>query len=176
MFDQILQRLIRVVKFDNTVWEEIEHDLNANTEAAVVVVASSLLAAIGAGIAGGIGSFFLTLIIGPLINWLAWSGITMLVGTKLFEGESDFWEMARVIGYANAPRALAILTFIPCVGAIIGLATFALSLYFGFLAVREGLDLPNEKAILTVVIGWVVAFVINLVLMASIGGMAALVS
>jgi hypothetical protein len=162
MFDQILSRLLRVIKLDQTVFAEIEHDEAANTEAAIVVIAATFLGAIGAGIgAANFWVFLLRLLIGPLVGWLLWSWVTMFVGTRLFAGESDFWEMARVLGYANAPVALGIFAFIPCVGWIISLAALVLSLIVGFYAVREALDLPTDKTILTIVIGWVVVFVIN---------------
>ena len=164
MFDQILSRLIRVIKLDQTVFAEIEHDGAANTEAAIVVIGATFLSAIGAGIgAANFWVFLLRLLIGPLVGWLLWSWVTMFVGTRLFAGESDFWEMARVLGYANAPIALGLFAFIPCVGWIISLAALVLSLIVGFYAVREALDLPTDKTILTIVIGWVVVFVINLV-------------
>ena len=168
-FDKIIQRIIRIVKLDQTVYKEIEEDQNANTEAAVVVIVASVLAAIGSGILAlmsgqNLGAAVLSLFMGPLVGWLLWSWVTMFVGTRLFGGQADFWEMARVLGYANVTRALGILGFIPCVGPIIGLASFVLSLVIGFFAVREALDLPTEKAILTIVISWVVMIVVSVVI------------
>jgi hypothetical protein len=84
------------------------------------------------------------------------------VGTTLFGGQADLGEMLRVIGFAYAPQILGI---IPCIGAIIG---FIWSLVAGFIAVRQGLDLDNTKAFLTIVIGFiaylVVVFLVGLVL------------
>jgi hypothetical protein len=160
--EKIIQRILRIVKLDQTVYKEIEHDLEANTEAFVIVAAATILAAVGTLLSGaGIGATILGLIIGPLVGWLLWSWVTMFVGTRLFGGQTDFWEMARVLGYANVTRALGIFSFIPCVGAIIGLVAFVLSLVIGFFAVREALDLPTEKAVLTIVISWVVMMVVS---------------
>jgi hypothetical protein len=165
MVEKIIGRVIRIIKLDQTVWPEIEHDEEANTEAAVVVVVAALLGAIGSLIAGtGFGGAIIALILGVLLNWLLWSWVTMFVGTRLFKGEATFWEMARMVGYANAPQALGLFAFIPCVGAIIALIAFVLSLVIGFFAVREALDLPTEKAILTIIIGWVVIVIVNVIL------------
>jgi hypothetical protein len=172
-WNRMLARLTRIAKFDSTVWAEIEHDESANIEAAVVVVAAFLLSALGSGLGvGGIGGFFSTLLGGVLLNWLLWSFVTMFVGTKLFGGEATFWEMARCLGYATAPSALGILAIIPCVGLLVGIAAWILSLVIGFFATREALDLPTDKTIITVIIGWVVVLVISMVV-AGIFGMTA---
>jgi hypothetical protein len=167
MFDKILQRLTRIFKLDSTVFSEIEHDPEAMTEAAIVVVVAAFLNALGAGVAGTnfFGTFFVTLIIGVLVGWLLWSWLTMFIGTRLFGGEADFQEMARTLGYAYAPQALGVLGILgACVGGIAGLVAFALQLYLGFLAVREALDIPSDKAILTIIISWVVVVVVNIIL------------
>ncbi|MFH1085755.1 MAG: Yip1 family protein [Chloroflexota bacterium] len=176
---QIIGRLMRIARFDHTGWAEIEKDEAANKEAAVVVVGAALLSFIGSLIASlisgtGVGAAFIGLVLGVVLSWLAWSWITMFVGTKLFQADTNFWEMARCIGYANAPQALGLLAFIPCVGALVGIATLILSLVIAFFAIREALDLPTDKTILTIVIGWVIVFVISLVISLVLGGGMAL--
>lgn len=167
-WNQVTQRLRRIAQFDTTVFAEIEQDQEANAEAAVVVIISSLLAALAAGIRApgffSLGAFFGRFVMGVLLYWLLWSLVTMFIGTTLFAGQADFWEMARTLGYANAPAALEILSILPCLGWLIGIATLALSLVIGFFAVRETLDLPTEKALITVLIGWAVVFVAYLIL------------
>ena len=173
MLQKMIERIVRVVKLDATVYAEIEHDEAATTEAAIIVGVASVLSALGSAIAvwayggrfgSGLGSFFISLILGVALNWLLWSYVTMLVGTKLFGGEATFWEMARTLGYANAPRVLGILGAISCLGAIIGLVAWILSLIAGFFAVREALDLPTDKSVITIIVGWVVILIVNILL------------
>lgn len=174
MFEQIIQRVLRLVKFDFTVFTEIEHDENATTEAAVIVGVAALLGALGTFIgyliAGGgfltaLWRFIIQIIASVAVGWLLWSFITQLVGTKLFGGDATFWGMARTLGYANAPGVLGILALIPCLGWIVALAAGILSLVLGFFAVRETLGLTTEKAILTVLIGWVVILIVNFIIL-----------
>ncbi len=170
MSQQIVQRLLRMIKFDQTVYKEIEEDEKANTEALVVVLVAAFLAFLGSLIAGaGIGSTLVGFVSAVLIGWLLWSYVTLLIGTRLFAGEAEFWEMARLIGYASAPGALGFLAWIPCLGLIASLVGWVLSLVISFFAIREGLDLPTDKTIITVVIGWVVMVVINLAIVAVLG-------
>lgn len=170
MFDQIVQRITRLAKMDFTVFTELEQDQNANNEAMVVVGVTAFLAALGSLIAGGGILGFLAQILSIfLFGWLLWSFVTMFVGTRLFAGEADFWEMARTLSYALIPLALGLLSFIPCLGAFIGLIGWLLSLVLGFLAIREALDLPTDKALLTILIGWVIVFVIQIILGSVLG-------
>ena len=74
--------------------------------------------------------------------------------------------MLRVIGFAYSPQ---ILNIIPCVGWIIG---GIWSLIAGFIAVRQGLDLDNTKAFLTIAVGFVVYIVIFIVLGLIFGGLS----
>lgn len=167
----MLDRILRVIKLDKSVYAEVEVDQTATSQAAIVVAIVAVLSAIGSGIgtlfsSGGEGFIvaFLGAILSAFIGWLVWSAVTYFVGTALFHGEASIGEMLRVIGFAQAPLALNVLSFIPCIGAIISLAAWLFSLYTGFLAIQEGLDLDTGKTIATVAIGWVVAFIVSLVI------------
>ena len=167
----MFERVLRVIKLDKTVYAEVEADQTALSQAAIVVAIVAVLSAIAAGITtvinyGGEGFIgaFLGAIVSAFIGWAVWAGVTYFVGTTLFHGESHFPEMLRVIGFAQAPLMLNVLSFIPCIGSLISLAAWALSLYTGFLAIQEGLDLDTGKTLATVAIGWVVAFIVSLVI------------
>ena len=167
----MLDRVLRVIKLDKSVYAEVEADEMATSQAAIVVAIVAVLSAIGSGVgtlisSGGSGfvAAFLGAIVTAFISWLVWSVVTYFVGTTLFKGEATVSEMLRVIGFAQAPLALGLLSFIPCLGPIISLAGWLLSLYTGFLAIQEGLDLDTGKTLATVAIGWVVAFIVSLVI------------
>lgn len=162
MFDRIVQRIIRIVRFDTTVYREIQHDARATVEAAVVVAAASLLAALGAGLAAPrfLGGFVVELLAGMFLYWLLWSGATMLVGTRVFGSHATYEQVARPLGYANGSRALGILSVLGCIfGPLVGLAAWALSLVIGVVAVREAMELSTERAIVTAMAGWVVVVI-----------------
>jgi hypothetical protein len=169
----MLERVIGVFKLDVNVFEEIEHDQGATSQAAIVVAIAALLAALGSGIGSSFsdGNFFLSFIstlIWTFIGWVVWSAVTYFVGTSLFDGVADMGEMLRVIGFAYAPQMLGI---IPCIGGLVGAIW---SLIAGFVAVRQGLDLDNTKAFLTIVIGFVVYLVGVFIIALFIGGVTAL--
>ncbi len=153
----MLDRIMGVLRLDVNTYEEIEADTSATSQAAIVVVAAAILTGIGTGLDSD--SFFIGFIgtaVWALISWVIWSGITYLVGTKMFDGQADMGEMLRVIGYAQAPNMLRVLSFIPVLGGIIGFVAAIWSLITAFIAVRQGLDIDNVKTVITVVIGWLI--------------------
>ncbi len=168
MFDRIVQRIIRIIQMDWTVFSDIQFDEEATREAAVVVGIAALASALGA-LGGGFVGFLVHLLLVMAIYWLLWSYITMFVGTKLFEGEASFEQMARTLGYSNAPLVLGLFGLAPCLGGLIRLAAGALALVLTFFAVRETQRLSTEKAIATVVIGWMIAIIASMILSSIIG-------
>jgi hypothetical protein len=170
----MVDRIFRAIRLDWTVFKEIAEDENAMSQAAIIVAVvtflSSIGTAIGVLIAGeafgrAVLSFFVDWIVnGILIGWIGWAIITYFVGTAMFQGKTDIPEMMRVLGYASAPKLLGLLGFIPCVGWIFALGGWILSLIAGVIAVREAMEFDTSKAIITVVIGAVVAIVISFIL------------
>lgn len=165
----MLDRIIGVLKLDANVYEEIEADENATSQAAIVV---AVVAIVGGLISGGIsavmgGSFlgsFLTQLLTAFFSWLIWSAVTYFVGTSLFGGKATMGEMLRVLGFAQAPGILGI---IPVCGSFVG---WVWTLACTFIAIRQGLDLDNSKAAMTAVVAFIaviiVSFVIGLILTA----------
>ncbi len=169
----MFERIIGVFKLDVNTFEEIEHDSAATMQAVIIVSVVALLAGLGSLIGAMVsgtasaGGFFGTLI-WTFVGWLIWAAVTYFVGTTLFGGQATIEEMLRVIGFAYAPQLLSI---IPCVGAFIGLIW---SLIAGFIAVRQGLDLDNMKALITIFVGFIVIVIGNIVVGLLLGGSAAL--
>jgi hypothetical protein len=151
----LVERVIGVFRLDVNVFEEIEHDPNATVQAAIVVAIVAFLSAIGNAIGAAfgngsvIGNFF-GAIFWAFVGWVLWSAVTYWVGTSIFRGTATLDEMLRVIGFAQAPQMLGI---IPCIGPILGLIW---SVIAGFIAVRQGLDLDDTNACLTIIIGFII--------------------
>jgi hypothetical protein len=184
----MFQRIIGFLKLDIATIEAVEADESATSQAAVVVAVVAILAAIGAYFGAQAGNAIMdqmgdfdvpfdmpaispvgaavNALIGAFVAWIVWSALTYFIGTRLFGGRATMGEMLRVIGFAQAPRVLNVLDFIPCLGAILVFVAWIWSIVVGFVAIRQGLDLDNVKAALTVVISFVVAILINWLIIA----------
>ena len=166
----MIDRIVRAIRLDWTVFGEIAKDRDAMKEAAIIVAIVSFLSAVGSGIAkGSFVSFIVGWLVAILVSWIGWAVITYFVGTALFKGETDIPEMMRVLGYANAPHLLGLFSFIPCVGWVFPVVGWFLSLAAGVLAIREAMDFDTSNAIVTVVISWVIAIAVRAVFWLLIG-------
>jgi hypothetical protein len=175
-FTAMFNRMIRAAKLEVAFYNEVEADTSLNQEALMVVILVSVAAGIGSFLQGlfmgSIGSAILGLILGAVmgvVGYYIWAYITYFVGTNLFHGTADVGELLRTLGYASGPKLLSILVFIPCVGALASLAGAIWSLVAGVIAVREALDFDTTKAIITVIIGWVIILLISLAIGAVVG-------
>jgi hypothetical protein len=156
----LIDRMIGVLKLDVSTFEDIESDQNATSQAATVVLLVAILAGIGRGL--GPGSFlggFLSGLISVFVGWAIWSAVTYFVGTSLFGGQADMGEMLRVIGFAFTPQLLRIIP----IGIVVFISAIW-TLIVGFVAVRQGLDLDNTKAFLTIVLGLIIYIVLDLIM------------
>ena len=166
MAGSIVNRMIGAATLSVPTYEEVEHDKEATGQAAIVVVIVAICSAIGnsgrgsTGIIGGL--------IGSLLGWLIWSGITYIIGDKLLGGTATWGELLRTIGFAQAPGVFNILGIIPGLGRIVIAIVGIWVLITGVIAIRQALDFGTGKAIATALIGWL-AMVIPIMLL---GGMA----
>ena len=160
----MIERIVRAIRLDWTVFSEIARDRDALKEAAIIVVIVTFLSAIGTGIAAkSFGAFFGAWIAGIAVYWIGWAISIYFVGTTMFEGQTDIPEMLRVLGYAFAPLLLGLLRVIPCVGWAFPLIGGLLALVAVALAIREAMDLDTSEAIGTAIIGWLIVMVVQAV-------------
>lgn len=175
--ENLLPRMLRAARLDVAFYNEVEADTSLNSQALLVVIIVAIASGLGSLLGGLIGGSGLVaaitgLIVGILLTVLGyyiWAYLTLLIGTRLFGGTADLGEMLRVIGYANAPNALGFFSFIPILGGLIALVGSLWALVAGVIAVREALDLDTGKALLTVLIGWLVVFIVSLLIGGLVG-------
>ncbi|UCC77198.1 MAG: YIP1 family protein [Anaerolineales bacterium] len=167
----MIDRILRILRLDFAVFKEIESDPQATTEAAIIVVVTTLLSALGSAIfADNPLTSFVSSVVSGLVGWVVWSVVTYFVGMSIFGGKGTLEGMLRVIGYASAPNILGVFGVIPCLGWIAAFAGWLLALVAGMLAVSEGLDLSLGAAIGVVVIGWIAMVIVRIIIGIIFGG------
>ena len=167
MARSITDRMIGAASLDVATYEEVEHDTTATGQAAVVVAVAAIASAIGALREGGpgvIGMLFAT-----LLGWLLWSGVTYLIGTRVFKGTATWGELLRTIGFAQAPGILLALAFLPVLGGVVRFAVAIWLLVTGIIAIRQALDVTTGRAVLTALLGWLIAIIPAAILGARLG-------
>ena len=156
-------RIIGAMALDSVMYEEVEADATATSQAMLVVVLSSLSAGIGArgfGAESLPGILFISAL--ALAAWAAWALITFEIGSRLMPEpatRADVGQLLRTIGFAAAPGMLRIFGVVP--GATV--AAFAITavwmLAAMIVAVRQALDYESTaRAIAVCIVGWTLAF------------------
>lgn len=160
---RILDRIFRAAKLDANLYEEVEADKSALSQAMVVVVLSSLAAGIGSISDAGLGGIALGTV-AALIGWLIWAYLTYIIGTKLLptpETKSDYGELLRTTGFSSAPGLIRILAIIPGLAGIVFLVAGIWMLVAMIIAVRQALDYKSTmRAIGVCIIGWIIQAVV----------------
>jgi hypothetical protein len=147
-----LERIVAAALLKSDVYEEVEADTEATQSAAIVVVLVSLASAVG-GARDGLTAAMASLI-GALVGWLIWSGVTYLIGDKLLGGTATWGELLRTIGFAQAPGLLAVFGIVPGVAPLLRLVLPLWTLAAVIIAIRQALDFGTGRAILTAVLGF----------------------
>jgi hypothetical protein len=178
---RLIPSIIRAIKLDSSFYEEAESDTSYDRDALIVVVVASLLGAFGALLRFALSGNFLQAILAfiaaaviTLVGFFIWVWVATFVGTKLFGGTGH---VKRALGFAYAPQFLNVLAFIPCLGGIIGLVAWALSIVAAVIALRQSLNQDTTKAALTAIVSAIVVFIITAIISAifaaiGIGGAA----
>ena len=154
------ERMIGAAMLDVAVYEEVEHDETATSQAAIVVGIVAVCTAIG-GLRDGTGGI-LSGLIGAYLGWLVWSFVTYFIGVKLFEGTATWGELLRTIGFAQSPGVLSILGIIPFLGSLARLGIWIWILVAGIVAIRQALDFTTGKAIATAGLGWLALVLVGI--------------
>src|SRR5579875_1741176 len=106
-------RLVRLLKLDTTVFQEMRDDPNALVPAIVIAFISFFLYGLGGWLwwvisdFGDKGKFFLdSALLGAIVAtilWVVWIGVAYAVLTNVFHVQADIRRMIQACGLATAP-------------------------------------------------------------------------
>lgn len=164
----IVDRMVGAARFDVATYEEVEADTTSTGQAAVVVALVAVASAIGALREGGTN--VLIALVGALVGWAVWAGLTYLIGDKLLGGTATWGELLRTLGFAQAPGVFLALGILPLLGSVVRVVVAFWLLATGIVAIRQALDVGTGKAVITAILGWLALLLVNVLL--GIGGMA----
>lgn len=168
-------RLVRAIKLDAELYEEVEADKGATGQAIATVVLSSLAAGLGGIPSGGLYGLMLSTL-AAMVGWFIWAFLSYFIGTKLLpqpQTRSNLGELLRCTGFSSAPGLIQMVAIIPIpgLGYVVRWVAGVWMLIAFVLAVRQALDYTSTARALGVcIIGWLVLMALNTFLfMASFG-------
>jgi len=152
-------RILRAAKLDIHLYEEVEADKEAMSQALGVVILSN----ISAGIGSIQGAWVSTLVVGSilgLVSWFLWAYLTYLIGARLLpepQTSASYGQLLRTIGFSSSPGLIRILGIIPGLKWIVFLASSIWMLVAMVIAVRQALDYKSTfRAVGVCLIGWLI--------------------
>ncbi|MCC6347558.1 MAG: hypothetical protein IT388_10265 [Nitrospirales bacterium] len=156
-------RILSAARLDARLYEEVEKDENAITQAMAIVILSSLAAGVGSITKGGmlgVAAGTITAIAG----WFFWAYLTYLIGTKLLpepQTKSSLGELLRTTGFSSAPGMIRVAGIIPGLTGIIFFIAAVWMLVAMVISVRQALDYTSTlRAVGVCIIGWIVQVII----------------
>ncbi len=174
----MLLRMIGALRLRSATYEDIEHDKSAIWQAVIIVVLVSAATVGGELLSGQETGLWWTLIRGVIrgmASWAAWALFTWAVGEIAFDvvdTDADWGQLARTTGYAQAPGILNFLIFIPTVGGIVYLVTFAWTFVCMVVAVRQSLDYTSTlRAVFVILLAFIPVVILNFIVLGLTGGL-----
>ena len=156
MISIFINRILRAIKIDIDLYEEVEKDKSATIQAGIVVVLSSLAAGVGA-LQLGATNFLLAPIL-SLLSWYVWAYVIYFVGVQLFGGpstKSNHGELLRTIGFSSAPGLIRVFGVTPDLMTVTFIGSAFWMLACMVVAVKSALDYESLwKALGVVIIAW----------------------
>ena len=154
----MIKRMIAAARLDTAIYEEVEADSSAITQAMAVVVLVALATGIGQLRTGGL----VGLVVGIPVSiglWALWAWITHLIGTtilKTAETEANWGQLARTLGFAQSPGILKVVGFIPGIGPLLFAIASIWQLAAMVIAIRQALDLTSTwRAVGVAIVGFI---------------------
>jgi hypothetical protein len=165
-------RMVRAARLDVSLYEEVEEDKGAMSQAIGVVVLSSIAAGIGSVGRAGFGGIIIGTV-AALVAWYIWAYITYLIGTKLLpeaQTKADYGQLLRTIGFSSSPGLIRIVGVIPGLAGIVFLIAGIWMLIAMVIAVRQALDYKSTlRAVGVCLIGWVIQAILMLLVFSVFG-------
>lgn len=160
--EQLINKMIRAAKLDASLYDEVGRDESALFQAFMVV----LLVSVAAGLGGLVGGPMVLIgnAISAVVGWFVWAVLTYVVGTRMMPEpgtHADLGKMLRVTGFSMTPGVILVLTFLPLLGPLVGLAAGVWMFAAMVVGVRQALSYTDTgKAAIVCVIAFVVNFIV----------------
>lgn len=135
-----------------------EHEKNDLQAATIYVAIGGLISGVFGAIRGaiahtGVGSGLIGGVLGALIGFYIYLGLVYLLG-RAFGGTGNFGELGYDLSLFTAPLTAvgSLLAIVPVLGGIAALILGIYNIYLTYLGIQSGMNLPKDKAIIVMVI------------------------
>jgi hypothetical protein len=168
----IISRMIGAALLHAPTYEDVEADTSATRQAMSVVVIAGVAAGIATFPSNGINGIFFGVVTG-VVGWAIWAYITFLIGTAIFkepQTNANWGQLARTLGFAQAPGVFKVVGIIPMLGPYLILAISIWQFVCMVTAVRHALDYTSTWRAVAVVLSGAIPYLFILIFLAGLFG------
>jgi len=162
-------RMLGAARLDARVYEEVEADRSATSQAALVVLLTSIAAGIGSSGGGprNVGAMVVGTV-GGFLGWLSWAALTYLIGTRLVpepQTRADLGQLLRTLAFAASPGLLHVFGAAPALRQPTFIVVSLWMLVAMVVAVRHALDYSSmARAVGVCMLGWLFSLAVAAVI------------
>jgi len=163
-----LRRLLAVLALDAKVFEDVEADRHATTQALAVVLLAAAAAGIGnAGIGSDAPAIIGVVALVSIAAWAAWALLIYLIGTRIMperDTSADLGEVLRTLGFAAAPGLFRAFEVFGGTRWFVLPLTSVWMVLAMVVAIRQALDYRStSRAVALSLLGWAITVGVALV-------------
>lgn len=150
----LIDRMVGAALLEPETYQLMALAPSTKTHAALIVIISAAAAGLGS-----LGGGLLGLVVGSLAAVFGWGLYCYAVYWAATNGfgvprSTAAWGATwRALALASSPRVFLVLTFVPAIGFLVGLAVHAWVLITTVFAVKLTLDMDTRRAVISAVIG-----------------------
>ncbi len=173
----IVNRVIRLARFDTTVFDEVRDDTQELIPALIVLAVSALLAGLGAALHWAIvpGAFLDGLdnnwvnnfILGSIffaVMYVVAGLVVYVVMAQMYRVTADVQSLLRTMGYGSIPFAASVLMFVPVLWPLFAIVPLALLFVMMIYAVQSATNADSTQVVISSTIGFsVMVLVLGLI-------------
>ena len=160
----LTDRIFQAAKLEVRLYQRVKADKKAMSQAAGVVLLSSVAAGLGTIARAGLGGVVPGTIT-ALIRWCLWAFLTYQIGTRLLpeaRTKADIGQFARTVGFSAAPGLIRVFGILSPAAEMVFLVADMWMLVAMVIAVKQALDYVwTARAVGVCVPGWIVNMLIG---------------
>lgn len=145
-----VDRIRGILSLNSATFRDVEEDMDATGQAALTVVLAAFASGIGALLSRDLIPNALGIGVSSILQWIVFSLVAYFVGSTIFSTPRTSvtpGQVMRTMGFAQAPKFLMIVGFVPLFGWIVALVALIWFIVASIYALRTAFEFDTGRAV-----------------------------
>ncbi len=147
-----VDRIRGVLSLNPATFRDVEEDMDATGQAALTVVLAAFASGVGALLSRDLLPNAVGIAVSSVLQWVVFSVVAYFVGSTIFATPRTSvtpGQVMRTMGFAQAPKFLMIVGFVPLFGWIVALVALIWFIVASIYALRTAFEFDTGRAVAT---------------------------